>query len=80
MRGVQAERKDLDLDVADRIRVRYRADGELLEAIMEWDTYIRRETLALELAHDHGLEGEAQFKAGGSPVRVAVERAERSAS
>jgi len=78
VRGVQAERKALDLDVADRIRVRYRGDGEVLEAVREWDAYIRRETLALDLDLDPGLEGEAQLKAGGSPVRLAVERVGRS--
>ncbi len=77
VRGVQAERKALDLEVADRIRLRYRASDEVGAAVAEWDAYIRRETLAVELSSDPDLDGEAQFKVGGSPVRVEVARVER---
>jgi isoleucyl-tRNA synthetase len=78
VRGVQAERKAVDLDVADRVRLRYHASPEVCEAVAEWDAYIRRETLAVALAVDETLAVEPQFRVGGSPVRVAVERVERS--
>jgi isoleucyl-tRNA synthetase len=77
VRGVQAERKALDLDVADRIRLRYRGGDEVRQAVAEWEAYIRRETLAVSLEADEALEGTPQFKAGGEGVWVSVERAER---
>ncbi len=47
---VQTARKEADLDYADRIRVRYRAGGELARAIETHRDWIARETLAVELA------------------------------
>jgi isoleucyl-tRNA synthetase len=46
---IQAARKDRDLDYADRIRVRYRAAGELEAAIGTHRDWIAGETLATEL-------------------------------
>jgi isoleucyl-tRNA synthetase len=76
VRGVQNERKALDLEVADRIRLRFRASEGIRLAVQEWEAYIRRETLAVELSADESLdEGSQQgFKAGGVPVVVALER------
>jgi len=42
---IQKTRKDSGLNVTDRIDVRYRAEGELAEAIREHAEYIRQETL-----------------------------------
>ena len=76
VRGVQNRRKALELDVVDRIRLRFRAPEPVRQAIEEWEAYIRRETLAVELRADESLgEGGHPFKVGGSPVSVAVERA-----
>ncbi|MFQ5351013.1 MAG: DUF5915 domain-containing protein, partial [Thermoanaerobaculia bacterium] len=47
---IQAARKTADLDYADRIRVRYRADDELAAAIAAHHDWIAHETLAVELA------------------------------
>jgi isoleucyl-tRNA synthetase len=76
VRGVQNERKTLDLDVADRIRLRYWAPEPVRGAVEEWHDYISRETLAVEMSADSSVETQAErsFKAGGSPVRVVVER------
>ena len=46
---IQTARKDADLDYADRIRVRYRADDELQAAIDAHRGWIAGETLAVEL-------------------------------
>ncbi|MDX2000493.1 MAG: isoleucine--tRNA ligase [Thermoanaerobaculia bacterium] len=46
---LQTARKDADLDYADRIRVAYRADGELTAVIASHHDWIAGETLALEL-------------------------------
>ena len=70
VRGVQIQRRDMDLHVADRIKVRYQADEESTAAIQEWSEYICREVLALELAPDDSLTEESgkKFKVGGKPV------------
>jgi isoleucyl-tRNA synthetase len=52
---IQTARKDADLDYADRIRVRYRAGGELARAIEDHRDWIAGETLAVEL--DGGATG-----------------------
>jgi isoleucyl-tRNA synthetase len=70
VRGVQIQRRDMDLHVADRIKVRYSADEESTEAIQEWSDYVCREVLALELTPDDSLTEESgkKFKVGGKPV------------
>ncbi len=55
---IQTARKDADLDYADRIRVRYRADDALETAIDAHRDWIARETLALEIARLDGDGGE----------------------
>ena len=55
---IQTARKELDLDYADRIRVRYRAAPELDEAIGAHRDWIAGETLAVELVP--GLDGGSQ--------------------
>ena len=75
LRGVQNERKNLGLHVADKIRIRYACDADTGAAIEEWSAYIRKEALALGMTADESLvEGKgAKVKAGGAPVLVAVE-------
>jgi isoleucyl-tRNA synthetase len=56
---VQTARKEADLDYADRIRVRYRAGGDLAAAIDAHRAWIAGETLATELtAVPDGEEGD----------------------
>ncbi len=43
---VQARRKELDLDYADRIQIRYRADGEIERVLDDHRDWISGETLA----------------------------------
>jgi isoleucyl-tRNA synthetase len=57
---IQAARKEQDLDYADRIRVRYRAEAELAAAVAAHRDWIAGETLAVELveaASADGLQG-----------------------
>jgi isoleucyl-tRNA synthetase len=51
---IQKTRKDSGLNVADRIDVRYRAEGELNEAIKEHAEYIKQETLCHSLEAGSG--------------------------
>ncbi len=75
VRHVQQLRKELDLDVTDRIRVVYATDAEDLElAIAEHGARIASETLADELAPGDA-EGGKELEILGSAVRLAVTRA-----
>ena len=47
---IQRARKDIRLDVSDRIRVTYSGSNRLLEAVSEHSDYVAHETLAVELA------------------------------
>ncbi len=74
MRHVQQLRKELDLDVTDRIRVTYATDAEkLLQAIDEHRDRIASETLAKELERGDAAGGK-ELKILGLAVRLAVER------
>ncbi len=57
---VQRARKNLDLAHEQRIRVRYQAEGELAQALLEHGGYVMSETLALELVAADGGAGVAQ--------------------
>jgi isoleucyl-tRNA synthetase len=66
VRHVQQLRKDVGLEVQDRIRVRhFTADDDLARAIGEWSGYIAGETLADELVAVEGPGPE-----GGREVRL----------
>jgi isoleucyl-tRNA synthetase len=79
VRGVQNIRKELDLNVADRIHLRYLASDELGAAVSTWEHYIRRETLALTVTADDALTeaGAEAFKVAGNRVLVKIEVAEQ---
>lgn len=75
VRGVQEHRKELDLHVADRIRLRYTAAAEVAEALVEWADFIGRETLAVEvLAEPDPMASPGKvLKVGGQAVSIRVE-------
>jgi isoleucyl-tRNA synthetase len=77
---VQSARKDLDLDYADRIRVRYAAGAELAAAVAAHRDWIAGETLAAELAEAGGeLPPDArEASVEGDAFRFTVERAASS--
>jgi isoleucyl-tRNA synthetase len=49
VRRIQDFRKQLDLEISDRIRIYYTASAELERAIQDFQEYIQGETLAVEL-------------------------------
>ncbi len=72
---VQNMRKDADFDVTDRIAICYRASEKLSRALVAMSTYVKTETLAVELS--------AQFEAGkhtaehdinGETAAITIER------
>ncbi|MBW3541771.1 MAG: class I tRNA ligase family protein [Planctomycetes bacterium] len=76
VRQVQQLRKEAGLDIQDRIRIAYATDdAELQEAITEWSTYIRGETLADSL-EPHQTPAEAKdLRIGHATCRISLERA-----
>jgi len=77
VRVVQNQRKKQDLEITDRIRLRYQAADEIAAAVTEWQEYIARETLAVEITADAGLDAAAAAataKVGGTPVILGLER------
>ncbi len=73
---VQNMRKSADFDVTDRIIVEYRASEALSEAVRAYGSWIRNETLALELEESDNPEGEVtdSFEVGDETLYVGVRR------
>jgi hypothetical protein len=69
---IQRHRKDLALNVADRIEVRYAGDAELLRAAREHGDYISSETLAVSFEADPDLGDGAEVTIDERPFRFAV--------
>ncbi|MBI3464238.1 MAG: isoleucine--tRNA ligase [Planctomycetes bacterium] len=79
VRHVQQLRKEADLDIQDRIVVRYEtADAELAQAIEEWADYIKAETLCTDFARG-SPEGPGwhvkDVRIGKLTLRLALKRA-----
>ena len=64
VRHLQQSRKEMDLDVSDRIIVRYQAQGRYAEALDQFGSWIAGETLAREL-ETGSLEGAYETSLGG---------------
>ncbi|NOZ87349.1 MAG: isoleucine--tRNA ligase [Deltaproteobacteria bacterium] len=78
VRGVQNERKRLDLDVADRIHLYFDGPEEFSLAVQSFTDYISRETLALKVEPDNTLtanENAAMMKIANMAVRIKIARA-----
>jgi isoleucyl-tRNA synthetase len=74
VRHIQTMRRDLDLDLTDRIAVRFDTEDEVLAAaVAEHSEYIAGETLADSIEADGAAEGK-EVKLQGRTIRLAVER------
>ncbi len=49
VRRIQAQRKDADFNIEDRITTWYAAEGEMAQVFADWGDYIQAETLTTEL-------------------------------
>ena len=58
---VQNLRKELDFNVVDRITIKYNADKSIVDAIEEFNDYIKNETLATEITLDEKLNKDLSF-------------------
>ncbi len=65
---IQSARKAAELDYADRIRVRYRAEGDLAAAVAAHRDWIAGETLAVELIPDGNGSGADRTGLESTPI------------
>jgi isoleucyl-tRNA synthetase len=71
---IQKTRKDMGLNVTDRISIRYRADAELAEANRAHAAYICSETLCTDFTEDAGAAGH-EFDIDGHRLSISIELA-----
>ena len=70
---IQKTRKDLNLNVSDRIKVQYLADEKLANVLSEHHDYIAGETLATELA-SVDASGQHNFDIDGHSLSITIEK------
>jgi isoleucyl-tRNA synthetase len=70
---IQRRRKELELNVADRIGVRYHGDATLLQAAAEHADYIAGETLAVRFEEDPSVPADAEVDIDARTFRFAIE-------
>ena len=71
----QEQRKALDLEVTDRVTVRYRAGSEVQEAVEEHRDFLSRELLADRIEAVAKLEDGVEVKVAGERIDLEVRRA-----
>ena len=70
---VQNMRKEMDLEVTQRIRIGFKGDAEVGTAVAKYREYIEAETLALSCAEqDGGGEMETQWELNGHPCLLSI--------
>ena len=70
---VQLMRKEADLDVVKRIRIEYRGDDQIREAVNAEQDYIRNETLCDELIDEPSLSADVtEWDLNGLPCRIRI--------
>jgi isoleucyl-tRNA synthetase len=76
VRRVQDFRKQLDLEISDRIRVYYQATPQLTQAVQDFQSYIQGETLAAELLNKPTPDGltTTSDEFDGEMLTVAIEK------
>jgi isoleucyl-tRNA synthetase len=76
VRHIQNLRKEIGLDVADRIRIAYYASDELAAAISAHSDYLAGETLALAITRKEEPPAAArEIKLGSESLQVSIEKA-----
>ena len=75
VRHIQQQRKDANLDIKDRINVRFSTDDDaVVSAIVAWKDYIQTETQADLLAHEATAPDSAQsVTVGSATVKVWIQ-------
>jgi isoleucyl-tRNA synthetase len=72
---IQRMRKDAGFDVVDRIKVYYRAEAKVTDALTKFGGTIKTETLALDLSPEFSAgEYSAEWEINGETCKIGVER------
>ncbi len=76
VRTLNTMRRDAGLDISDRIEVAYLAEGNVAEALLNFDDYIQQETLATSLRSGElvGADFEHTAVIGESEVKLALRK------
>jgi isoleucyl-tRNA synthetase len=79
MRRLQVQRKEIGLEIEDRIALRWQSEGDKLQKVFAaWGETLQKELLCTafeqETALDAGAEGVAKVKLAGETVLVHIER------
>ena len=69
---IQQIRKNMNLELTDRIIIKYKSSETIKEAILEFSDYIKRETLAKDIIVDEKLVDE--FVVNDELVKISVEK------
>ena len=69
---IQQIRKNMNLELTDRIIIKYKSSETIKEAILEFSDYIKRETLANDIIVDEKLVDE--FVVNDELVKISVEK------
>jgi len=75
VRTIQSLRKEMDLQVTDRIRIRYEASDEIAATLQSASEYLAEETLAVAIERIGSLESGATLKLGSETFRLTIDRA-----
>ncbi|HXN21559.1 MAG TPA: class I tRNA ligase family protein [Candidatus Dormibacteraeota bacterium] len=71
-RLLQDQRKALNLDISDRILIRYSASARIAQAITAHEDYLRNELLAERLERNGEQNGGAKLSLGGEEIFVTI--------
>ncbi len=75
VRHVQQLRKESGLNVEDQIRLAVLTEDQALaQAVRDWEDYLRRETLCVELNGSDFSGHEKQVKVAGKPVTIRLQK------
>ncbi|MDP8240360.1 MAG: class I tRNA ligase family protein [Candidatus Hatepunaea meridiana] len=69
---VQNMRKEADLEVTQRIKIRFSSNDEINEAVMKHKDYIKNETLAVSLDYTHNLNTGSAFQIGDQSGTIEI--------
>ena len=74
VRRIQSMRKELDLDVEDRIATQINVDSEKQEALKSWNDYIKTETRSKELTYSDKPTGKLvkKWKIDELDIEIAI--------
>ena len=71
---IQKTRKKINLNIDDRIHIKYHADKYLLDSLKDHEAYIKKETLANSLEESHPNEDFHTFDIDGRPLKLFIEK------